>query len=258
MKAFFGGLMLLVAVLATVSCEKVIDVDLNTEDPKYVIEGEVLAGDTIHRVKITRSLNFDENQDFPTVDNAVVTVTDNLGNSATFTSIGNGMYELSGYPGVEGRVYTLTVAVDGQTFVASSAIPGLVEIDSLYIEEFPFGQDTFRTLVPARYDPASIANHYLLKVKRNGEFEEGLFLQNDQFTDGNYSVEPLFLEELTHGDTVEVAMYGVDKPVWSYFNQLYVNTASSATPANPESNFSGGCLGYFSARTASVKSVIYP
>jgi len=258
MKAFFGWLVLSVAVLTTVSCEKVIDIDLNTEDPKYVIEGEVLAGDTIHRVKITRSLNFDESQAFPTVDNAVVTVTDNLGNSATFTSVGNGVYELTGYPGVEGRVYTLTVVVDGNTFVASSTMPGMVAIDSLYVEEFPFGEDTFRTLVPARFDPPSIANHYLLKVKRNGVFESGLFLQNDQFTDGNYSVEPLFLNELIQGDTVEVTMYGVDKPVWSYFNQLYVNTASSATPANPESNFSGGCLGYFSARTASTKSVVCP
>lgn len=258
MKAFIGWFALCVVILSTVSCEKVISVDLNSEDPKYVVEGQILLGDTTQTVKITRSLNFDQTQAYPVVDNAVVTVIDNLGNSATFMSVGNGMYELTNYPGVEGRTYSITISVNGETFTASSTMPGLVTIDSLYIEEFPFGQDTFRMIVPAKFDPAGIANNYMFRIKRNSVFESGIFLENDQFTDGNYAVEPLFIDELNHGDTVEVTMFGVDKPVWSYFNQLYVNTSSSATPANPESNFIGGCLGYFSARTASTKSVICP
>jgi hypothetical protein len=73
MKKYYFILTLLSA-LFLVSCEKVIDVDLNTADPKYVIEGFVTKGETIHQVKITRTLNFDENVAFPTVDNAVVVI----------------------------------------------------------------------------------------------------------------------------------------------------------------------------------------
>ena len=85
------------------SCEKVIDVDLNDTEQKVVIEGSILRGDTLQRVRITKTQNFDESTAPPTVDNAVVTVIDNLGNAAVFTSVGNGWYELTGYPGVEGR-----------------------------------------------------------------------------------------------------------------------------------------------------------
>jgi hypothetical protein len=33
---------------------------------------------------------------------------------------------------------------------------------------------------------------------------------------------------------------------------------NASTPADPESNISGGALGYFSVRTSSTKSVIVP
>jgi hypothetical protein len=54
-------------------------------------------------------------------------------------------------------------------------------------------------------------------------------------------------------------MANIDRPVYDYFNQLATNTnGQGATPANPVSNFSGGCLGYFSARSTDVKTVIIP
>jgi hypothetical protein len=101
------------------SCEKVIQVDLNSVDPKFVINAAIIEGQADHFISITRSLNFDQATTFPKVDNAVVTVTDNLGNSATFQSIGDGRYQVSNYLGVTGRNYTITVQVDGETFTAT-------------------------------------------------------------------------------------------------------------------------------------------
>jgi hypothetical protein len=239
------------------SCTKVIDIDLNTESPKYVIEGAILEGDTTHYISITRSLNFDESVAFPVVDNAVITVTDDLGNVGTFQSIGNGKYTLSNYPGVVGRTYLLSVSIDGTSFQATSKMPTSVTIDSLYTENFIFGPDTLRTLVPSHYDPAGEPNYYLLHCIINGVRQSGIVIMDDQFTDGNLDVQPLFYPDLGLGDTATVELFSIDKPVWSYFNQLSSNTnGSGATPANPTSNFTGGCLGYFSARTLSHKSIV--
>lgn len=244
-------------IFAAVSCTKVIDVDLNKTDPKYVIEGTILNNTTTQKVRITRTLNFDESTAFPVVDNAVVTVTDNLGVSGTFVSVGDGYYELLGYQGIEGRTYNLTVTVDGKTFTASSTMPQLVTIDSLYYTEFVFVQDTFRSPVAAHFDPAGIQNYYQFHITRNGNKEEGVYLLDDQFTDGNLDVQPLFIDSLEIGDQLTVDMFCIDKPVWTYFNQLSVNTnGQGATPANPTSNISGGCLGYFSARTVDSKTII--
>jgi len=77
----------ILSALSLASCTKVIDVDLNTADPKYVIEGFVTKGEMVHQVKITRTLNFDENIAFPTVDNAIVVISDDAGNSETLTLV---------------------------------------------------------------------------------------------------------------------------------------------------------------------------
>lgn len=243
-------------LLGFASCEKVIDVDLNDTEQKVVIEGFILRGDTVQRVRITKTQNFDESTAPPAVDNASVTVIDNLGNAVSFTSVGNGWYEATNYPGVEGRTYTLTAVVDGNSYSGSSTMPFYQPFEDLYVELFPFGPDTLISVVPAHYDQAGIPNFYQFHVYVNGERDKSIFIQNDQFTDGNLVIEPLFVSEVEIGDTVRVDLFCIDKPIHTYFNQLGSNSSSSATPANPVSNLSGGCVGYFSARTFDTRTII--
>ena len=250
-----------VAVLAitAVSCTKVIDIDLNEEDQKLVIEGTILEGDTTHRVRITKTLNFDESIAYPVVNDAVVTVVDNLGNAGTFTSVGNGWYELTGYTGIPGRTYVLTVVAEGKTYTASSKMPDILNMDYLDVTYFPFGTDTFINVTPVRLDQAGISNYYSFDIIINDTLQKGIYLQDDQFADGNYIMQPLFGPNFKKLDTVTVRLANIDRPVYDYFNQLATNTnGQGATPANPVSNFSGGCLGYFSARTTDVKTVVIP
>ena len=51
----------------------------------------------------------------------------------------------------------------------------------------------------------------------------------------------------------------IDQAVFTYLNELLqisgTNGFSSPAPANPDSNISGGVLGYFSANTVSSKTV---
>lgn len=256
MKKIFILFLALFPLFFIYSCEKVINIDLDEASQKVVVEGIILNGDTIQRVRVTRTTSFDDSDGVPTVDNATVSVIDNLGNTGSFTAVGNGWYELSGYPGVEGRTYSIQVIVDGQTYSAQSTMPSLVQMDTLYNEFYPFGTDTLITVVPGRNDPAGIENFYQFHIKKNGVKVKDVFLQDDQFTDGNFSVEPLFISDLKLNDTLVVTMFCIDKPVWTYFNQLGLNASNSTTPANPVSNFTGGCLGYFSARSFSTKQVI--
>jgi hypothetical protein len=242
MKLIITALVSVFFLLVISSCEKVIDIDLNDSDQKVVVEGIILRGDTVQRVRITKTQNFDESTAPPAVDNASVTVVDNLGNAGTFISVGNGWYELINYPGVEGRTYVLTAVVDGVTYSGSSEMPTYEPLTDLYVDFYPFGADTLISLVPAHFDQQGITNFYQFHVYTNGVRDKAVFIQNDQFTDGNLIIEPLFISDLEIGDTVRVDLFCIDKPVHTYFNQLGVNASSSATPANPVSNLSGGCL----------------
>jgi hypothetical protein len=238
------------------SCQKVIKIDLKDKDRKIVIEGVFVAGETTSTVTVTKTLNFDEEAPYPTIDNAVVTVTDNLGNTQVLTFTGNGTYQTTAYPVMEGRTYTLTVNIDGSVYTASSTVPAMVQIDTVKVLQIGFGPDTLNALVPVRTDPAGVRNFYQFNLYQNSERIEGIYLQNDDFTDGIISEEPVFGGEFEAGDTALVEMFCIDEPVFNYFFALLQN--QQATPANPPSNFSGGCMGYFSARTKHSAWVIIP
>ncbi len=243
------------------SCEKVIDLDLNSENPKYVIEGIVNKDSLVHYVKITRTLNFDENTAFPTVDNAIVTISDNLGNTTTLSLDSPGIYKTTNYLGVEGRTYTITVSVDGKTFTSSSTMPTHVPIDSLTLETFAFGgPEPTSFLIANRIDPAGVKNYYSFNLYDGNLPVGGIYLQTDQFADGVEVLEPIFGGEYLSGDTATLEMMCIDENVFKYFYTLSVNAGGTggAVPANPESNFGSDCLGYFSAQTFQKKMIIIP
>jgi hypothetical protein len=251
--AFIG----LISMSILGSCQKVIDVDLNSKDPQYVIEGFVTLGETTHRLTITKSLDIDESIAFPTVDDATVILSDDMGNSQTMTLVAPGTYEATGFAVSEGHTYSVKVTAAGNEFNSSSKMPFDVPLDTLESFLFSFGPQGINALIPVRMDPAGIENYYQFNISRNGINVPGIFIQSDQYNDGNEMSEPLFASEIVSGDTVKVEMYGIEKVIFKYFYTLQQNQ-QGATPANPTSNFTGGCLGYFSARTKSVKQIVIP
>jgi hypothetical protein len=248
--------LLLTLALSLFSCEKVIDIDLNKDQERLVIEAQFYAGDSTHQVKITRTLNFDQANAFPFVTDAVVSITDNLGATASFAHIGNGVYELTGFPGVEGRTYTLNVLASGKTYTAVSKMPTHVPILVVSVDEFVFG-DTLQTVTPVRQDPPGESNYYKFNLWKNGTRIQEINIQDDQFNNGGYTLQPVTFDIYDEGDTLELEMLNIGKPVYQYWVQLGSNTnGSGATPANPISNFSNGALGYFSAQTV-VRETVY-
>lgn len=239
------------------SCQKVIDVDLNAKDPQFVIEGFVTLGETTHRLTITKSLDIDESVAYPTVDDATVILSDDMGNSQTMTLVAPGTYEATGFAVSEGHTYSVKVSTSGKEFNASGTMPTNVPLDTLESFLFSFGPQSVHALLPLRMDPAGIENFYQFNILQNGQNIPGIFIQSDQYNDGNEMSEPLFAGEIISGDTVTVEMFSIEKIVYKYFYTLQQNQ-QGATPANPTSNFSGGCLGYFSVRTKSVKQIVIP
>ena len=239
------------------SCQKVIQLDLNEMEQKYVIEGFITEGEISHQVKITKTLSFDQNSAYPTVDNAIVVVTDNFGNSANFTLIAPGYYETTGFLGVPGRTYTISVTIDGEVFTAESKMPNVTTLDTLMLAEIPFGAQSFITIVPTFQDELDIENFYLFNVYINGEKSSGISVRDDKNFDGQINQQPLF-DFVEKTDTVRVIMHSIDKLAYKYLYSIDANTGSIASPANPESNFGASCLGYFSARVSSEKTIIIP
>ena len=242
--------------LGLISCEKVIDLKLKTDEQRIVVEGYITKGETTHQVHITKTLDFDETAAYPPVEDAVVTIVDNEGNAGVFTHTGNGVYEIQGYAAIVGRTYTLKIISEGVTYEAKSTIPSEILLDDIYILTYDLNSIQVKVPIPIYTDIAGEKNYYLFEPSVNGEKKGGIRLLDDEYMDGLSNERPVFISDLEVGDTLKIVMHCIDYSAYKYLFTLDQNTGSVAAPANPESNFGNNALGYFSARETSEKTVI--
>lgn len=246
------------------SCTEVIDIDLNTAAEQLVVQGDISTKAGPHFVQLNKSVNFDEQNNFPAVTDATIIIKDNTGNSETLTHIGEGKYSTNTISGVLGRTYTLEIYQGGKVYTASSTIPlDEVSIDSIYTRISTFGREPSNRLVPVFTDPLGKENYYRFTYSINSKVEDRILLLNDKSNDGETNTRSLRGTNVNIGDSVEIEIQSIDQAVYNYLDGFLAFNGGfnqSATPANPTSNIIGNnVLGYFSAHTSrSKKTIITP
>ncbi|OFZ10868.1 MAG: hypothetical protein A3D92_01090 [Bacteroidetes bacterium RIFCSPHIGHO2_02_FULL_44_7] len=252
--------------LALFSCQKVIDVDLNEANPQVVLEANYTAEDSTVRVRVSITSSYFDASTSPTVDNAIVTITDQAGNVITVPSVGNnGEYVLTNYIPQFNTTYTMNVLYNGVNYEAKCYLQQPVPLEEITYEFTPgfFGLESGYFVYLRIQDEPEILNNYLIVLGLNGTpFSDlsDMFLQDDLFTDGNLLERPLFgaFELFQLGDTVDMELRSVDVAVYDYYNQVIgiASGGGGAAPANPTSNWNNSALGYFNAYGNSRRSVI--
>jgi len=261
--------LIIIATFLLSSCQKVIDVDIENVPKKFVIEAIVTDQSDSSRVMISTTKDFSENNDFPGVSGAAVTVTDDAGIITQFLEDSAGYYSAKGFQGVIGKSYVLRVVINGEIFTAASTMPSRVPMDTLYItDELLFGET--RKLSNSTYqDPPGKGNCYRYIQFINGEKGKTIFVNNDDYTDAKYVEAKLWYlsedehddDEIESGDTVRLDFLCIDPAVYKYWfslNQSATGNSQSASPANAVTNISGGALGYFSAQNVQSRSIVVP
>ncbi len=133
--------------LIILGCQEPIELGFQSDEEYLVIDGFITDDFGPHTIKISKSEPFtnDEVVIFEKVQNAVVTITDDLGNATSLTMSGPGNYLTpSVFSGQIGRSYTLNVEVNGETYVSTpQQIPAKSSFDSVYFEQGE--RETFNT-----------------------------------------------------------------------------------------------------------------
>jgi len=249
----------IIALMA--SCQKVINIDLNSASPTIVIVGNVNDQPGPYFVTLSQTVNFSQPNTFPGISGALVSIADNAGTVDTLIETTTpGTYQTKKLQGVQGRTYTLNVIANGQTYTSVSIMPQLVNFDTLVIIRnigpgFRGGNDTIYWPYVVYQDPPAVANYYRFIETVNDTLLTNINILNDKISNGKYIAYPI-RHHLNVGDSVKIEMQCIDQGTYNYLSTFgEASGSTNVTPANPVSSISNNALGYFSAHTSRVRSV---
>lgn len=240
--------------LFLVGCEDLIQIDLNTANPKYVIEADINTLSNIQNIRVSQTVAFSETVGSKSINNAIVNVVDSKGKVFNFVYSDNGIYKNMNFKPEEGNTYKLNVKIDEELFTATSQMQKYVEVDSLGIVEETVFNETVYAVTLKFNDPKNINNYYQYEISRNKEKFKFNTAFSDKFNDGLYVSHELADRENSFelNDSITVIRKCIDKDVYNYWNEVQMTNPGSAAPANPTSNIDNGALGYFSVSGAKI------
>lgn len=244
--------------VSMVSCEKVVSLNLNDAVPRVVIQGNIYDQPGPFYVKISKSVNFDESNNYPPVTGASVEITDNMNQTEILTESAAGTYNTSKLRGIPGRNYSLTVKTGSDIYQSVAFMPTAVAIDSIYFASSPFSGE--KTTTVRFNDPPYTRNFYRLVYFINNVRLMNFYVLDDELFQGasiKYALSPRESGlKLAKGDLVTVWLESIDKGVFEYFRTVGHENGQSTSPSNPVSNISNGALGYFNASSVRKISLI--
>jgi len=258
------------AIVFLSGCQQVVSIDLNTANPRVVIEGNIKDQPGPYSVFLSMTGSyFDTTLATPPISHAQVVIMDDLENCDTLKEVIKGTYQSSTLIGVSGRTYTLSVKIDGKEYMATSSMPAKVFIDSLYaLPRQGFGGESGYDIYVTFKDPPELGNYYRINARTSAVIPADSIdgrryrLFTDKLTNENEMTERIRAgRNVTVGDTITIELCSIDKATYDYFHTLSDILSSdrsptSLSPANPNSNISGDALGYFSAYTTDSKQIV--
>ena len=246
--------------LLLLSCEKEIDIDYHQVAQLYVAEGIVTQSGNTNRtnkptyVRLTTTQDMTDNEtNAHNLKNATIVLSEDGYVLDTLLYKSNGYY-VSDCQGYEGSKYTIDIYLDGHHFQSSSVMQAEPQFSSF---RFVWKDVLTERMLFADLKINDIKgqnNYYFMHIYRNnigyrwavmddshnpgGELQQLFSCTTERNLDKNDD------DGLKDGDKIHVEIRSIDRRTYDYFYSLQVMQNSGT---NPVQNFTGGCLGYFSA-----------
>ncbi len=275
-KNIFIAAIALVSSVFFFACEETIPIDTGDLAERVVIEGMV-TNEQNHYVKLTRTRSFYGKGPADRIQNAVVSVSDDEGNTFQFAHNPDNDPEKTGfyYPvvnfhGKVGTTYSLDVEVDGERYNASEKMLPVTSIDSLVVsidedeKADPEDAGSFYEILFYAKEPQDRKDQYLFKFYKNGEIlkdsETDIYVTDDVLLGETIDdVETAGFYQL--GEVAGVEMYSLTQEAFIFYSDL-VNLLNSdggmfsPPPANPRNNLSNNALGYFQVSAVDRETIV--
>ncbi len=263
--------LIIIVLFLNFSCEDVIDIALDTAEPKLVIDASInwFKGSTgsNQTIKLTLTAPY-FSESIPPANGAQVYITDTNNNTFNFVEAGNtGIYFNTEFIPVINATYTLFINYDGDMYTATETLKSVVPID--FVGQNNTGGFTGEeTQLKAFYtDPIDEANYYFFEFISDIPEVISLEVYEDKFTNGNQIFGFYTDRNLSSGDEVIIRNYGISEQFYEFmFILLQQNSEDGGGPFETQpATVRGNCinqtdpnnfpLGYF--RLSEVAELIY-
>ena len=272
MKTKYIFITAIISSLIFLSCEKVIDLELNDAKQQIVVEAQVNNGTGNNLVILSKSGSYYDSNSFEMVKNASVKVTDKTGNEFLFTEFKDGYYQNNSLNGNSLEEYNLSIDNNSQIISSNSIMPNLVPIDSLTAEVEDSGgpmgggggkkENSYKIYCHFK-DPLNENNFYKFRIRSKSKFPDETsatsFILNDDMFEGKNARIPIRGIRAISGDTIYVQLFSMDKANYEYFKLLEDTKMSifSTSIGNPVSNVEGtDVIGIFGANAVDIDTLI--
>ncbi len=278
----------LLCLVALISCEKDIDIDMPDYERQLMVEGFIINNKPSILI-LTSNYEYTEQAGLELYENsfihdAQITITDGNGDSEVLNEISNYdeildytsyMYVGSTLIGQLGNTYTLTIEVEGKIIVAETYIPDLVDILDIWGEPHPDAQNDSMKIVKCKINDPTEKNYYRYLYEINGF--DGASPErstvDDSYFNGKEYIKAIDSgleneEQDIHGgvagyfyigDTITVNWMNVEKSYYDFWTTIdfrrTTETSPFMSPTKVPGNV-GGALGHWSGIALSQKKII--
>ena len=218
-----------------ISCEEVIDVDLDTAPPKLVVDASIdWVKDTSgnqQKIKLSTSTGY-YSADFPSVSGATITIANSA--SAVFNFVenpGTGEYICTNFVPVIGETYTLTIHLNGETYTATDKMMGAPKIEDNILQNNEGGMAGDEVEITYYYQDNPLETNYYIFSNKNPHIAFPQYqVENDENNNGGLT--PVFYsdKDLKPGDVVNIKLYGISKRYYDYFRKILNASGADTGP----------------------------
>ncbi|WP_338410575.1 DUF4249 domain-containing protein [uncultured Flavobacterium sp.] len=263
--------LIIFVIISCISCEDVVDIELNTDNPRLVIEASIIwKKGTIgneQKIKISTTTDF-YSTTIPVVSGATVFITDSSNTYSFIENIGTGEYFCSNFNPVINETYVLTVMHNGETYTATEKLTAVPIIDSVGQTENGGFLGTEIEIKFFFQDDAAVHNFYFYQFNSNFSQLPEYDVNDDNFFQGNQMFGLYTNEKMEVGDELTFTLHGISERYFNYLNILLSLSGGnggspfSTPPATLRGNFvnqtnsNNFVFGYFSVSETDVNSYI--
>ncbi|WP_029292630.1 DUF4249 domain-containing protein [Chryseobacterium hispalense] len=258
--------------LFLISCEKVIDVDLETAEPRLVIDASIdwIKNTTGNQQKIKLSMTTAYySETFPAVHGANVTVSNSANTVFNFVeNPGTGEYICNNFIPAIGETYTLTISLNGETYKATETFMSVPKIEDNIAQNNTGGIAGDEIEITYYYqDNAAELNYYLYSARNPHASFPDYETEDDEESQGGLTPVYYSEEDLKPGDMINLRLYGISKRYYDYFRKIINASGNDGNPfattptavrgnINNQTNSANFPYGYFRLSEVSTKDYL--